>query len=79
MSADLGDIEDAKGNSIELSMNVRNVLSIHCASGEDVDPDTARGGPEMVTLTLKPDAEGVARAKTLRDALDEWINHTGQG
>jgi hypothetical protein len=77
MASDLGDIEDAKGNSIELEMNARGVLLIHCASVDGIDPD-ARSGPEMVTLTLKPDAEGVARAKTLRDALDEWINHVGQ-
>ena len=74
MSSDLFDGEDAKGNSVSLSMNVANTLFLTAMSAE-VERDRGETGEEMVTVALRPNEAGLKVAQELRDALSEWIRH----
>lgn len=65
MSADLLDLEDERGTSIILTMNVNNLLEITIMTACDV----------YTYFRLKPDEDGFAKAEQISEALKEWVAH----
>ena len=79
MSSDVYDGEDEAGNSLSMSMNVHNVLSITAMAAKESDPSgRGIGVHEMVTLVIKPNEYGRSVAHEICCALNEWLRHISE-